>query len=209
MSDAAVLVDNLRHRGIVDERVLSAIAAVDRAAFVPSEWRDRAWEDVALPIGSGQTISQPYIVALMTEALALWGDEVVLEVGTGSGYQAAILSRLCQKLVTIERLPELAEAAKRVLDHLGCDNIFYRVGDGTLGSPNDGPFDGILVTAAAPDIPPALYGQLDDGGRLVLPIGPEEEQSLVLVEKSSDGPVRRNLCGCRFVKLIGEQGWHG
>ncbi len=207
MSDAANLVEALRHRGIADERVLNAIAAVDRAAFVPSAWRDRAWEDIALPIGSGQTISQPYIVALMTEALALWGDETVLEIGTGSGYQTAILSRLCRRLVTVERLPELADDAKRVLDSLGCDNIVYRVGDGTLGSPDDGPYDGIVVTAAAPDVPRALHEQLADDGRLVLPVGSEDEQSLILVEKTPLGSTRHTLCGCRFVKLIGEQGW--
>lgn len=207
MSDAANLVEALRHRGIADERVLNAIAAVDRAAFVPSAWRDRAWEDIALPIGSGQTISQPYIVALMTEALALWGDETVLEIGTGSGYQTAILSRLCRRLVTVERLPELADDAKRVLDSLGCDNIVYRIGDGTLGSPDDGPYDGIVVTAAAPDVPRALHEQLADDGRLVLPVGSEDEQSLILVEKTPLGSTRHTLCGCRFVKLIGEQGW--
>jgi protein-L-isoaspartate(D-aspartate) O-methyltransferase len=207
MSDAAALVESLRRRGIADERVLSAIESVDRAKFVPPEWQSHAWDDNALPIASGQTISQPFIVALMTEALGLRGDETVLEVGTGSGYQAAVLSRLCRKLVTIERLPELSEAARHVLDELGCENIVYRVGDGTLGSPEDAPFEGILVTAAAPHIPTALYTQLTEGGRLVLPVGSEDEQELEVIEKTPEGPTRRSICGCRFVKLIGEQGW--
>lgn len=209
MSDAATLVETLRRRGIADERVLAAVGSVDRGLFVPLEWLDHAWDDTALPIASGQTISQPYIVALMTEALGLWGDETVLEVGTGSGYQAAVLSRLCRGVVTIERLPELSDLARRVLKELGCDNITYRVGDGTLGSPKDAPFDGVLVTAGAPEVPPALYEQLREGGRLVLPVGAEEDQELALIEKTPDGPNRRTLCGCRFVKLIGEQGWHG
>lgn len=209
MSDAATLVETLRRRGIADARVLNSIANVDRARFVPGESVAEAWEDVALPIGSGQTISQPYIVALMTEALGLWGNETVLEVGTGSGYQAAVLSRLCRRVVTIERLPELSEQARRVLDELGCENIEYRVGDGTLGAADAGPFDGILVTAGGPEVPVALYEQLLEGGRLVVPVGSEEDQELVLVERTTEGPRRRGLCGCRFVKLIGEQGWAG
>jgi len=209
MSDPATLVEKLRRRGIADERALGAIASIDRGLFVPLEWLDHAWDDAALPIASGQTISQPYIVALMTEALALRGDETVLEVGTGSGYQAAVLSRLCDKVVTVERLPELSDLAHRVLDDLGCRNIDYRVGDGTLGAPDDAPFDGVIVTAGAPEIPPALYAQLRTGGRLVLPVGPEEDQELTLITKTPAGPTRRTLCGCRFVKLIGEQGWRG
>ncbi len=207
MSDAATLVDHLRHRGIADERVLSAIRSVDRERFVPLEWLDHAWDDIALPIASGQTISQPYIVALMSEALALWGDETVLEVGTGSGYQAAVLSKLCRKVVTIERLPELSDSARRTLDDLGRDNIEYRVGDGTLGSLGDAPFDGVIVTAGAPELPDALYAQLRGDGRLVLPVGPADDQELTLIEKTHAGPIRRTLCGCRFVKLIGAQGW--
>ena len=207
MSDAPTLVENLRRRGIDDERVLAAIGEVDRARFVPAEWQSYAWDDNALPIAGGQTISQPYIVALMTEALALRGDETVLEIGTGSGYQAAVLCRLCRRLVTIERLAELAFAAKETLDDLGCANITYLVGDGTLGAPAEAPFNGIIVTAGAPEVPPALYDQLAEGGRLVLPVGPEDEQELVIVTRTNAGPTRRSLCGCRFVRLIGEQGW--
>jgi protein-L-isoaspartate(D-aspartate) O-methyltransferase len=207
MSDASTLVEGLRRRGIADEHVLAAIGQVDRERFVPPEWRGYAWDDNALPIAEGQTISQPYIVALMTEALALRGDENVLEIGTGSGYQAAVLCRLCRRLVTVERLAELALAAKESLDELGCTNITYFVGDGTLGAPGQAPFDGIIVTAGAPDIPPALYDQLASGGRLVLPVGPEDAQELIVVTRTSAGPARRSLCGCRFVRLIGMQGW--
>ncbi|MBA3314006.1 MAG: protein-L-isoaspartate(D-aspartate) O-methyltransferase [Planctomycetota bacterium] len=207
MSDSNDLVEALRRRGIADERVLSVIASVDRSRFVPSASAEYAWDDVALPIAGGQTISQPYIVALMSEALDLRGDETVLEIGTGSGYQAAVLCRLCEHVVTIERLPELQDDAKRVLSEIGCNNIGYRAGDGTLGSPADAPFDGILVTAGAPDVPPALYEQLKEEGRLVIPVGPIEQQELVVLEKTPAGPKRRSLCGCRFVKLIGEQGW--
>lgn len=207
MSAAETLAESLRTRGITDERVLAAIAAVDRERFVPPESAAYAWDDVALPIASGQTISQPYIVALMTQTLSLRGDETVLEVGTGSGYQAAVLSRLCARVVTIERLPELSFAAEAVLDRLGCENVTYRIGDGTLGSPEDAPFNAVIVTAGGPHIPRELYDQLCDGGRMVLPVGTEEEQDLLLVEKTAEGAKRRTVCGCRFVKLIGEQGW--
>ena len=204
---AEELIADLRRRGVAGERVLSALAAVDRARFVPSELRSRAWRDLALPIGAGQTISQPTIVALMTEALALTGDETVLEIGTGSGYQAAVLSQLCRRVVTVERLPELAEPARRVLGELGITNVAYRAGDGTLGAPGDGPFAGIVVTAAAPDVPPALLDQLAEGGRLAIPVGGRFSQELVRVTRTAGGTERDVLCGCRFVPLIGEQGW--
>jgi protein-L-isoaspartate(D-aspartate) O-methyltransferase len=207
MEPYASLVQTLRRRGIIDERVLDAIASVDRARFVPAEHQPYAWDDNALPIAGGQTISQPYIVALMSEALELAGDETVLEIGTGSGYQAAVLCRLCENVVTIERLPELQDDARRVLAEIGCDNILFRTGDGTFGSPQEAPFDGVIVTAGAPDVPPALYVQLSEGGRLVIPVGPLEQQELVVITKTPGGPKRRSLCGCRFVKLIGEQGW--
>ena len=207
MLDSAELTETLHRRGIGDARVLNAIASVDRAKFVPAEYQQYAWDDNALPIAGGQTISQPYIVALMSEALELVGDEAVLEIGTGSGYQAGVLCRLCRRVVTIERLPQLQDSAKRVLAEIGCANIVFRTGDGTLGAPDDGPFDGIIVTAGAPDIPPALYDQLKEGGRLVIPVGPIEQQELLVVQKTAAGPKKRSLCGCRFVKLIGEQGW--
>ena len=207
---AAALVDSLRRQGVASDRTLAAVAAVDRARFLPASQRPTAWHDAARPIAGGQTISQPTIVALMTDALELTGGETVLEIGTGSGYQAAILSRLCRRVVTVERLPELARPARELLGELGCDNVEFRTGDGTLGSADDGPFDAIVVTAAAPDVPPALLDQLAAGGRLVLPVGGGDSQNLVRVRKASGGvgrEVREVLCGCRFVPLIGERGW--
>ncbi|MEX0716847.1 MAG: protein-L-isoaspartate(D-aspartate) O-methyltransferase [Planctomycetaceae bacterium] len=199
----------LEARGIRDPRVLDAIERTRRDFFVPEELRDRAYEDIALPIGEGQTISQPYIVALMTEALALQGDENVLEIGTGSGYQAAMLCHLCRHVVTIERREALQQAARILLDEIGCENIEYAVGDGTLGYPERAPYDGILVTAAAPVIPRPLFDQLADGGRLVVPVGDEFAQELQLVRREGDGAVAEKLCDCRFVKLIGAAGWPG
>lgn len=190
-----------------DPRVLDAMRHVDRARFVPPEWHASAWEDTALPIAGGQTISQPTIVAMMTAALALHGNEHVLEIGTGSGYHTAILSRLCRRVVTIERLPLLADPASRILLSLGCTNVAYRVGDGTLGSPGDAPFDAILVAAAAPAIPMALYDQLAVGGRMVLPVGTVEDQDLLVVTRTAAGPETHAITACRFVKLIGKQGW--
>jgi protein-L-isoaspartate(D-aspartate) O-methyltransferase len=198
---------DLARRGIRDPRVLEAFESVPREEFVPPEYRSQAYDDCALPLSQGQTISQPYIVALMTEALALDGDECVLEIGTGSGYQAAILSRLCRRVVTVERLPELSAAARRVLEALGCDNVECLVGDGTLGVPEDAPYEGIIVTAAAPRIPPPLYEQLAEGGRLAIPTGDESIQELIVVTKTATGPRSEVVCGCRFVKLIGEEGW--
>jgi protein-L-isoaspartate(D-aspartate) O-methyltransferase len=201
------LSEHLARRGITDDRVLDAIAAVPREAFVPEDQQADAYEDTALPIGSGQTISQPYIVALMTEALRLTGDEKVLEVGTGSGYQTAVLCRLCREVVTIERLPELADDARAKLDAVGCHNVRYYVGDGTLGCPEEAPFDAILVTAAAPEMPAPLYEQLRIGGRLLIPIGDESLQTLMRIERRLPEPLVEDLCACRFVKLIGEAGW--
>jgi protein-L-isoaspartate(D-aspartate) O-methyltransferase len=197
----------LRSRGIIDERVLDVIATIRRDRFVPERLRERAYEDNALPIGAEQTISQPYIVALMTQELLLRGDEVVLEIGTGSGYQTAILAQLCQHVVTVERLEELAEPARRVLDELGYNNIEYWTGDGTLGCPERAPFDGIIVTAAAPAMPQPLYEQLNIGGRMVIPIGDEVSQSLEVIQKTETRPETKTACECRFVKLIGAAGW--
>ena len=197
----------LERAALHDRRVLDAVEATPRDLFVPEELEARAYDDSALPIGLGQTISQPYMVALMTQELALAGDELVLEIGTGSGYQAAILSKLCCELVTVERLPELAVKAQRVLSKIGCANIEFSIGDGTLGWPARAPFDGIIVTAAAPKIPVPLLNQLKPGGRLVIPIGEDDIQTLVVVTRQECEPVVRNVCGCRFVKLIGEAGW--
>ncbi|MFH5802513.1 protein-L-isoaspartate(D-aspartate) O-methyltransferase [Alienimonas sp. DA493] len=205
--EAAAFAETLRGRGITDERVIAAVAAVDRARLMPPEQRSTAWVDAARPIGEGQTISQPSLVAMMTEALELTGDETVLEIGTGSGYQAAILAHLCQRVVTVERLAELAEPARKALGELGIDNVTFRTGDGTLGAPEDGPYDAIVVTAAAPDVPPALVEQLAEGGRLVIPVGDRFTQDLLRVRKTAEGTDRTVLCGCRFVPLIGQQGW--
>ena len=202
-----VLARSLQHRGIGSQSVLDAIATVPRDQFVPQELQSRAWDDTALPIGQGQTISQPFVVAWMSEALALSGRERVLEIGTGSGYQTAILARLADSIVTVERLLELSEQARGRLDSLGVDNVEYRVGDGTLGCPDRAPFDAIIVTAGAPDVPEPLYRQLSVGGRLVIPIGTRSLQEMEVVTKTPAGPVRKKLGGCRFVDLIGESGW--
>jgi protein-L-isoaspartate(D-aspartate) O-methyltransferase len=199
--------EELELRGIADARVLDAIEETRRDLFVPEAIRAAAYEDSALPIDNGQTISQPYIVALMTQELELSGDEKVLEVGTGSGYQAAILARLCRTVVTIERIPALTESSRRVLAEMGIHNVILLQGDGTLGNPQHAPYDRVIVTASAPSIPQPLYDQLMPGGRLVAPIGDETMQELVRVEKTDSGPKATILCGCRFVKLIGEAGW--
>lgn len=199
--------EELERRGIDDARVLAAIEETPRDLFVPEPIRHAAYDDSALPIGSDQTISQPYIVALMTEELALAGDENVLEVGTGSGYQTAILARLCRTVVTIERIAGLSVSAQRLLAGQGLRNVVYFVGDGTLGNWDHAPYDRIIVTASSPSVPQPLYEQLKPGGRLIAPVGDESIQELVLVEKADKGPAITRLGGCRFVKLIGEAGW--
>ncbi len=196
-------------RGISDPRVLQAVAKVPRHRFLEPSLAGRAYGDYPLPIGEHQTISQPYMVALMTEALALAGPERVLEVGTGSGYQAAILAELCAQVYTIERIPVLAERARRVLEELGYTNIAFRVGDGSLGWQDGAPFDGIVVTAAAPNIPPALIDQLGYGGRLVVPVGDQFSQTLKKVVKTEQAVRTEDSVGCVFVKLVGEQAWKG
>lgn len=206
-SRARQLIDQLAERGITDQRVLDALERIPRPEFVPAELRDRAWEDTALPISHGQTISQPYIVGWMSALLRLSGTETVLEVGTGSGYQTAILALLAGHVVTIERIPALSDIARERLKGLGIQNVSYVVGDGTLGSPEDSPFDGILVTAGAPDVPAPLYRQLRAGGRMVIPVGTESEQQMQLIIKTPTGPQIRILGGCRFVPLIGDAGW--
>jgi protein-L-isoaspartate(D-aspartate) O-methyltransferase len=197
----------LRRRGIADERVLRAMGRVPRELFVPESLVQLAYEDGALPIGFGQTISQPFIVATICSLLGLSGDEKVLDVGAGSGYQAAVLAELAADVVTIERVPELAERAADVLRRAGYDNVEVRVGDGSLGVPDRAPFDAIAVAAAAPTVPPALYDQLVEGGRLVVPRGGRWGQELVLVERTPEGPAERRSVPCRFVPLVGEEGF--
>lgn len=197
----------LRRRGIRDERVLAAMERIPRELFVPEEVRADAYADGALPVGYGQTISQPFVVAAMCELLGLSGDERVLDVGTGSGYAAAVLAELAAEVVTIERIPELAEQARRALRRAGYGRVEVRVGDGTLGAPDRAPFQAIAVAAAAPDVPPALYEQLTAGGRIVIPRGTRESQRLVLVVRTPEGPAERGSIPCRFVPLLGEQGF--
>jgi len=197
----------LVRRGIKDKRVLEAMRQVPRHLFIPEDMRSLAYCDGPLPIGLGQTISQPYIVALMTELLELTGQEKVLELGTGSGYQAAILSRLARQVYTVERHATLAQRAEKVLAELGYDNVVIRVGDGTLGWPEHSPYEAIIVTAAAPDVPQPLIDQLADGGRLVAPVGSRWSQVLVKVKRQRDLLVKERLTSVAFVPLIGEYGW--
>jgi protein-L-isoaspartate(D-aspartate) O-methyltransferase len=197
----------LRRRGILDDRVLEAFARVPRELFVPLDLRDEAYDDRALPIGYGQTISQPFMVAAICSALGLEGHERVLDVGTGSGYQAAVLAELAVEVVTIERVPELAEQARRALAEAGYEQVEVRIGDGTLGVPERAPFDGIAVAAAAPSVPEALYDQLAPGGRLVVPVGSRRNQQLEIVTRGPHGRVVRTTVPCRFVPLVGEAGF--
>jgi protein-L-isoaspartate(D-aspartate) O-methyltransferase len=199
----------LRARGIADERVLDAMARVPRELFLPDEERRRAYADAALPIGHGQTISQPYMVARIVEALAPRPDERVLDVGTGSGYQAAVLDELGAEVVTIERIPELAETARTSLAAAGYGDVDVRVGDGTLGVPELAPFDAIAVGAAAPAFPQTLYEQLRPRGRLVVPVGGQRVQRLEVIVRSPEGPAIVHSVPCRFVPLVGEEGFAG
>jgi protein-L-isoaspartate(D-aspartate) O-methyltransferase len=199
--------EQLRGRDIADERVLAAMERVPRELFVPPELRDRAYADVALPIGFGQTISQPYMVARIVEELGLDGDEKVLDVGTGSGYQAAVLAQLGEQVHSIERIPELAEQARRNFEAAGVDNVAVHVGDGSRGLPQEAPFDAIAVAAAAPEFPQALYEQLKTGGRLVVPVGRRQGQRLEVIVRSPEGPAVLRSVPCRFVPLVGEEGF--
>jgi protein-L-isoaspartate(D-aspartate) O-methyltransferase len=199
----------LRGRDIEDERVLTAMERVPREHFVPPDLRDRAYDDAALPIGSGQTISQPYMVARICEALALRGDERVLDVGTGSGYQAAVLAELADEVHTIERIPELAEQARQNLVAAGFERVYVHVGDGTQGLPERAPFTAIAVAAAAPVMPSALYDQLKPRGRLVVPVGKRRVQRLEVIVRSPEGPAVIRSVPCRFVPLVGEDGFSG
>jgi len=199
----------IEHLGseIRDERVLAAMIHIPRERFVPPERQDLAYEDIPLPIGLDQTISQPFIVALMTEALELTGVEKVLEVGTGSGYQAAILAELARLVITVERLTALTEGAKKVLDSLGYTNIVVHLAERTLGWQAEAPYDAIMVTAGAPKVPVDLLAQLAVGGRLVIPVGSRYVQELYKVTKRGKKNIVQNLGGCRFVPLISKGAW--
>ncbi|MEJ2638733.1 MAG: protein-L-isoaspartate(D-aspartate) O-methyltransferase [Desulfosarcinaceae bacterium] len=197
----------IQARGIDDPLVIAAMLEVPRHMFVSDALRDQAYGDFPLPIGEQQTISQPYIVAEMTQALALGPEDRVLEIGTGSGYQAAILAQIAYRVFTVERLHPLLLNARRLFDALGYYNIVTRYSDGTTGWREEGPYDAIIVTAGAPKIPIVLLDQLKVGGRLVIPVGSAHTQDLVKITKQRDGLRQVNLGGCRFVKLIGEHGW--
>ena len=192
---------------VTDERVIDAMRRVPRELFVPNELRAAAYENRPLPIGYGQTISQPMMVAVMTSALQLRGPEFVLEIGTGSGYQAALFSHLADRVVTVELVPELAAAAGQRFDELGYTNIEVNVAGETLGWPAEAPYDAIAVTAGAPEVPLELLDQLAEGGRVVIPVGGRAIQELVRITKTAEGAVRNNLGGCRFVPLLGESAW--
>ncbi len=195
-------------RGITDRRVIEAMQTVPRHIFVEEAMSAQAYSDSSLPIGDRQTISQPYIVALMTQLLRLSGTEKVLEIGTGSGYQAAILATLADRVYTIERLRPLALRARKALDSLGFLNVNLKIGDGSDGWQSEAPFDAIMVTAGAPEVPEPLLEQLKTGGRLVIPIGTQYNQTMLKIEKGEDGMItRENLVECRFVKLVGRCGW--
>jgi protein-L-isoaspartate(D-aspartate) O-methyltransferase len=199
--------EQIKARGIKDEAVLAAMRKVPRHHFVGESLQGQAYNDYPLPTWGGQTISQPYMVALMTECLGLRGGERVLEVGTGSGYQAAILAEIADKVYTIEREPHLARMAREVLNELQYQNVIIKVGDGTLGWKEFAPFDGIIVTAGSPVVPSPLQDQLKDGGRLVVPVGSSAFQNLMCIEKAGSKIKSREVCGCTFVPLIGDHGW--
>ena len=201
--------EQLRGRDIGDQRVLEAMERVPRELFVPDDLRTRAFDDAALPIGAGQTISQPYMVARIVEELGLDGVERVLDVGTGSGYQAAVLAELAGEVHTIERIPELAERARRNLAAAGYGRVTVHVGDGSRGLPEHAPYDTIAVAAAAPGFPQALYDQLRAGGRLVVPVGGRHGQRLEVIVRSPEGPAVLRSVPCRFVPLLGEEGFEG
>jgi protein-L-isoaspartate(D-aspartate) O-methyltransferase len=202
-----MVVEQLDRRGITDQRVLEAMRTVPREMFTDADDRKRAYEDIPIQIGWGQTISQPYMVALICEAAAVRPSDRVLDVGTGSGYQAAVLAELAQDVHTIERLQQLAERAREKLDAAGYDRVLVHLGDGSLGDPEHAPFDAITVAAAAPGLPQSLYEQLVAGGRLVIPVGDRRGQRLEVVVKSPEGPAVAHSVECRFVPLVGEEGY--
>jgi protein-L-isoaspartate(D-aspartate) O-methyltransferase len=204
---ARMVDEQLRGRDIRNERVLEAMERVPRELFIPEDLRERAYDDAALPISAGQTISQPYMVARIAEELGLDGDEAVLDVGTGSGYQAAVLAELADHVDTIERIPELAEQARRNLEVAGYEQVDVHQGDGSRGYPQHAPYDAIAVAAAAPGFPQALYDQLTAGGRLVVPVGGRRGQRLEVIVRSPEGPAVLKSVPCRFVPLVGEEGF--
>jgi protein-L-isoaspartate(D-aspartate) O-methyltransferase len=199
--------EQIMGRGISDERVLKAMRTVPRHEFLPEAMRGNAYVDQALPLGEGQTMSQPYMVALMTELLKLGGTERVLEVGTGSGYQAAVLAELCEKVYTVERIKVLADKARATLDRLGYRSVALKVYDGTYGWKEMSPFDAIVVTAGAPHVPDALVDQLREGGRMVIPVGDRYGQRLIKMVKTTGGVITEQSVPCVFVPLIGNHGW--
>ena len=202
-----MVASQIKARGINDPQVLTVMGKVPRHLFVGEALKDQAYGDYPLPIGEQQTISQPYIVAEMTQALELGKDDRVLEIGTGSGYQAAILAGIAYRVYTVERIHSLYIQARRLFDKLNYHNIVSRCGDGTKGWKDEAPFEAIIVTAGAPVIPELLISQLADGGKLVIPVGNQHSQELIKIEKHSNGVRQKNLGGCRFVKLVGEHGW--
>jgi protein-L-isoaspartate(D-aspartate) O-methyltransferase len=199
--------EEVRGKGVSDPRVLDALRSVPRHLFVPEALERDAYGPSALPIGCGQTISAPHMVGLMTEALRLGGDEKALEAGTGSGYQAAVLARLTRRVITVERVPELARRVQLLFTELGLDGIVVKVGDGSLGFPELAPYDRVIVTAAAPQVPPALYDQLAVGGILVAPVGDRGEQVLTRWTRGTSDVTRETLCRCVFVPLVGKAGF--
>ena len=199
--------EQLKARGLTDERLLAAFRKIPRHLFVPSRLQHEAYADHPLPIEGGQTISQPYIVALMMNHLRLQGHERVLEIGSGSGYQTALLAELALEVFSVERLPGLLQTVERRLGELGCLNVHLSAGNGSLGWPEHAPYDAILVSAAAPEIPRPLLEQLTDPGRMVLPIGPSSGQMLNEIEQRNGAIIRHDIAGCMFVPLIGRHGW--
>lgn len=202
-----MVAEQLIPRGISDKKVLAAFRKIPRHYFVPADLQERSYDDYPLPIGNQQTISQPYMVALMTQLLSLKGGEKVLEIGTGSGYQTAILAEMAKEVYSVERIDLLAAQAEKTLNSIGYTNFKIKVGDGTLGWDEYAPYDAIIVTAGAPGVPESLAKQLKDGGRIVIPLGSGYMQIMTIVEKNGDKLTTKEVCGCAFVPLIGKEGW--